>query len=112
MKRIHYASGTLLTGDAIADVLVRYASALAANGVAGEVRAPAVLESGETGEALLLLGPASQILVEDVPAMTADLDSDEFVAELEARIVALGPKRATFAERGADDVDGIDLDYL
>ena len=50
MKRIHYASGSLLTGDDIADVLVRYAAALAHNNDSAEVHAPAVVEGGPTGE--------------------------------------------------------------
>src|SRR5439155_14780063 len=65
MKRIHYASGTLVTGDAIADVLMRYAASLAANNAAADVHAPALLESGQLGDVQLLLGPASQILAED-----------------------------------------------
>ena len=44
MKRIHYASGSLLTGDDIADVIVRFAAALAHNNGAAEVRAPAVVD--------------------------------------------------------------------
>ncbi|MGH1524895.1 hypothetical protein ACRAWC_13010 [Leifsonia sp. L25] len=112
MKRIHYASGSLLTGDAIADVLVRYAAALAINTAAAEVRAPAILESGEVGEIMMLLGPASQILAETEHFGGPELRDDDFVSELDGRISALGPRRATFVRLGTEGVDDIDVDML
>jgi len=112
MKRIHYASGSLLTGDAVAEALVGYAAALAANQAAAEVHAPAVLDSGERGEVLLLLGPASQIMAEDETGAGDELEAPEFVSELEEKTRELGPKRAGFVQSGTDDVEGLDLDFL
>ncbi len=97
MKCIHYASGSVVTGDEIADVLVRYAAALAANQTAAEVRAPALVGSGEPGEVTLLLGPASQMLVSDAEAEGPELRDPAFVEELERRVRMLGPLRAGFA---------------
>lgn len=112
MKRIHYASGSVLTGDAIADVLVKYAAALATSTAAAEVRAPAILESGEVGEAVLLLGPASQILVEDESFAGPELRDDDFVREIDARVTAIGPRRATFVRSGTEGLDDLDVDLL
>jgi hypothetical protein len=112
MKRIHYASGSLLTGDAIADVLVRYAAALARAASAAEVRAPAILESGEVGEAVMLLGPASQILAESEPFAGPELRDEHFVHELDDRVSALGPRRATFVRSGTEGMDDLDVDLL
>jgi hypothetical protein len=112
MKRIHYASGSLLTGDAIADAVVRFAAVLAENATAAEVHVPAILDDGEVGEALLLLGPASQILAESEPHAGAELRADDFVAMLGERIAALGPRRATYVQEGTDDIDGLDIDLL
>lgn len=112
MKRIHYASGSLLTGDAIADVLVRYAAALALGAAAAEVRPPVILESGEVGEAVLLLGPASQILVESEAFDGPELEDEEFVAEVDDLTAALGPRRATYVHQGTEDVDDLDVDML
>jgi hypothetical protein len=112
MKRIHYASGSLLTGDAIADVIVRFAAALAHNNSASEVRAPVVADGGGTGEVLLLLGPASQILAEDEEYGGEELLDEPFVAEFERRIAALGPHRAAFVENGTEDVLDLDIDLL
>ncbi|GAA2051653.1 hypothetical protein [Leifsonia soli] len=112
MKRIHYASGSLLTGDDIADVIVRFAAALAQNNAAAEIHAPVVVDSGGTGEVLLLLGPASQMLAEDAEYSGAELRDESFVAEFEHRIAALAPQRATFVEHGTEDIPDVDLDLL
>ena len=112
MKRIHYASGSLLTGDDIADVLVRFAAALAHNNDAAEVRAPAIVEDGSRGEVLMLLGPASQILAEDEHYSGRELRDERFVAEFEGRIAAIGPRKGTFVEHGTEDLPGIDYDLL
>ncbi|MGO4534731.1 hypothetical protein [Leifsonia sp. 2MCAF36] len=112
MKRIHYASGSLLTGDDIADVLVRYAAALAHNNDSAEVHAPAIIEGGLTGEVLMLLGPASQILAENEPFVGEELRDEAFVEELEGRIAVLGPQRATFVEHGTEELPDVDFDLL
>ena len=112
MKRIHYASGSLLTGDAIADGLVRYAAALATNAAAAEVRAPAILDSGELGEAVMVLGPASQMLAETEVFDGPELSDADFVRELEERMAALGPRRATYVRRGTEGLDDLDVDLL
>ncbi|WP_295127717.1 hypothetical protein [uncultured Leifsonia sp.] len=112
MKRIHYASGSLLTGDAIADAVVRFAAILAENATAAEVHAPAILDDGEVGEALMLLGPASQILVETEHYDGSELRGESFVAELDERMAALGPRRATFVHEGTEEVDGLDIELL
>lgn len=112
MKRIHYSSGSVLTGDDIADAVVRYAAALAANAAAAEVRAPAILDNGDVGEALMLLGPASQILAETEPYDGPELRANGFVTDLDERMAALGPHRATFVHEGTDEADGLDIDLL
>lgn len=111
MKRIHYASGSLLTGDAIAEALVAYAAALALNSAAAEVRAPAVTENGEQHEVLMLLGPASQILVDDGIAGD-ELVDEAFVSDIAQKTRELGPRKATYVESGTEDAEGIDLDFL
>ncbi len=112
MKRIHYASGSLLTGDEIADAVVRFAATLATNAAAAEVRAPAILDNGEVGEALLLLGPASQILAETETFDGAELHAAAFVADLDKRMHAFGPQRATFVRQGTDELEGLDFDLM
>jgi hypothetical protein len=102
----------LLTGDAIADVIVRFGAALAHNHEAAEVHAPAVVDGGDTGEVLLLLGPASQMLAEDEPFAGEELRDDPFVADCEHKISELGPRRAAFVKHDTEDVPDVDLDFL
>lgn len=112
MKRVHYASGSLLTGDTIADELVRYAAALAAAGESARVCIPVLLETGKRGGAILLLGPASQILAEHEQFDCPELIDEEFGADVAARIRAIGPRRAGPAQHGTEDLGDIDLGYL
>jgi len=112
MKRIHYASGTLVTGDAIADVLMRYAASLAANNSAADVHAPALLDSGEIGDVQMVLGPASQILAEDAPGDHPELEDAEFVELYEKKVAALAPRRAEFVGQGVEESESLDIDYL
>jgi len=63
MRRIYYTSGSVLTGDAIAEAVLAYAQALAKSPLADTIRIPVVQEeSGEHGIATLLIGPASQLM--------------------------------------------------
>lgn len=110
MKRIHYASGSMVTGDAIADVILRYAAALAEHRTAAELAVPAVGEDGAVTEVLLVLGPASQIMAEHAPGADEFVD-DEFVDSFEKKVAALGT-RAGFVTTGTEESDDLDLDYL
>lgn len=112
MKRIHYASGAVLTGDAIAEALVQYAAALATSNAAAEVHAPIRLDTGEDGEAVMLLGPASQILAEQEPSTAAELTDTAFVSDIEERIAALGPMKAGYVRNGTEEFDDLDPDLL
>lgn len=93
MRRIHYAGGSLVTGDAIADVVLRFAEALAKQSAAEEIRVPSLSPSGAREEALLLVGPASQLLATKEEG-AEDLTDDEFVQRYEAAIRALRPRAA------------------
>jgi len=62
---IHYADGRYLTGDDIARALIECAQALAREGMAAAtVTVPVWLPEGGVGEVEILIGPASQIVVE------------------------------------------------
>ncbi|MBP2457018.1 hypothetical protein [Clavibacter michiganensis] len=68
---IRYADGRYLTGDDIARAVVECAQALAREGTAAAtVTVPVRLPGGGVGRVAILIGPASQIVVE--PAGPAD----------------------------------------
>lgn len=110
MKRILYASGSVLTGDAIAHAVVRYATILARAGSADLITIP-VLQAGDRGTVEMLIGPSSQLMVEDAgPGPMETLDEESFLAELEARRdtlehprpVGLGPRPGAAPDYGED----------
>ncbi|MET3802587.1 hypothetical protein ABID70_002542 [Clavibacter michiganensis] len=71
MHTIRYADGRYLTGDDIARAVVECAQALAREGTAAAtVTVPVRLPGGGVGRVAILIGPASQIVVE--PAGPAD----------------------------------------
>ena len=85
MKRILYSSGSVLTGDRVARAVVQYATALVNNRSADAVTIP-VAGEGASGAVEMLIGPASQLLVEDAGPDPADLDHTTAVAEIQRRI--------------------------
>lgn len=88
MKRILYAGGSVVTSDAVADVLLRYAVALANAGRADRVDVPAVDLEAQPTMMQLVIGPASQFAVED-SLYREQLDDRRSVLELEERIRSL-----------------------
>jgi hypothetical protein len=84
MKRILYANGSVLTGDAIAHSVVQYATTLAKVGSADAILVPAVQGDGGTVE--MLIGPSSQLIIEDAgqdPGSVFEYES--FREEIERR---------------------------
>jgi hypothetical protein len=94
VKELIYAGGKTIVSDELAEALTDYAQIMASNGDSGVIEFPAVGEDGTVGMARLLLGPASQIIVEPVTAEPQGFDDTEVVAELHARIRAAGVQHA------------------
>lgn len=89
MRRIHYAEGSVLTGDDIAAAVLEYARMLASTATAATVEIP-VRRGEDVLTARLLLGPSSQMLVEDEPDVGAELVDAELVADMLDRARRLG----------------------
>ena len=85
MKRIHYSGGSVLTGDRIAHSIALYAASLARAGSAEALVIP-ILTHGQPGTAEIVIGPASQLMVEDAgPEFDGEIDEDDCVVLLEER---------------------------
>jgi hypothetical protein len=106
MKRIAYAGIVVITGDRIADAIISYAAALARQGGADAVSIPAVDEEGNETSAQILIGPASQLVVEPVDTGTAELTDESLVSWLDAQTARLGPSRPVLE----DSVDSPAID--
>jgi hypothetical protein len=111
MKILSYSGETVLTTDLLGDAVVDYARALAADTAADVIEIPVVVGDGQ-GTARLLIGPSSQII--SVPSSTEDVDLSDasIIADIRARIAALGPRRARVTTNAPWVGDNIDLDSL
>jgi hypothetical protein len=85
MKRVYYASGSVLTGDKTADAIVHYAAALASRATSDTIDIPIVLPDGTTGRAQLLIGPASQLVIVPEEGIPDTPEDEETIAELSRR---------------------------
>ncbi|WP_430647734.1 hypothetical protein [Agromyces sp. GXS1127] len=112
MERIHYAGGELLTGSEIAAAVIDYAAALASQHSAASIDIPVRAHDGTIARAQLLIGPASQLLSEDVETVEDDeLEDEELVSRLRAATTALSSVRPVIGETGAiveDDADDLE----
>jgi hypothetical protein len=108
VKYIVYGENRVLTGDAIAAAVVGYAAALGQNGTTDIVEVPTSDEAGTAVTAELLLGPASQIMVEVAPEDELEPEDDALVAELVRRTAAVGGARFVDAASGHSRDHGAD----
>jgi hypothetical protein len=93
MRRVAYAGGSFVTGSEIAEAIMFYAASLGNDDRAAFLTVPTVNEDGERSDALLLIGPASQLLATH-SSYGPELEAPEFVerlrAEAEVRVRAGG----------------------
>ncbi len=94
MRRVYYSSGSMLTGDSIANAVLEYAEALAKNGRADIVEIPVVLASGASGTATLLIGPSSQLASVTEESELRQPFDDSLVDDLRQRATRLNTPRA------------------
>lgn len=64
MKHVTYSEKSLLTGDAIADLLMQYATLLGQRGITDSVTVSALRTDGNGSDATFLLGPGIVLMVE------------------------------------------------
>ena len=113
MQRIYYAGDRFLTGTDIANALVSYAAALAQRGTAGAIEIPVRHEDdGRTGVVNFLLGPASQIVTEEVEAVDYDeVHNNELVQRLRGLTAELAPMHPVTSHSQPDRDESVDYDW-
>lgn len=84
MKRIHYAGLAFSTSDELSDELVAYAAELARHQTADTVDVPSISDTGFRESIVMLLGPASQLVV-DHSEVPDSVDTDAVVDDVRAR---------------------------
>lgn len=109
MKRIFYASGSVVTGDRMANAIVHYAEVLAQRDASDTIDIPITLSSGESGRAQVLLGPGSQLVVVPEEGTDERPEDEDTIAELERRARSHGSPRALASDE--DDRAAYNNDY-
>jgi len=106
MKRLHIGGSSLLTGDALADAVLDYASALARSGGVEVVDLPIVDESGEPHDARIVLTPTTVIWSRTITAIEGEEDpvDDDLVRFLRER----APHGVGALERDPARADGVE----
>jgi hypothetical protein len=82
MKRILYNGGVVDTGNEIADAVLAYAEELAKHGTSDTVDIPIIHVNGDVGRAQLLLGPASQFVIEELSSSATEPTDAEALADM------------------------------
>jgi hypothetical protein len=111
MKRVYYSSGSVLTGDRMADAIVRYAGALAAREDSDLIDIPISLGDGRVARAQLLIGPASQLVVVPEPGIANDPEDEATIEELARKVRGLSSPHPQASDERLDPffVDGDDF---
>jgi hypothetical protein len=112
MRRLHYSGGYVLTADAVAIALLRYARALADTATSDVISIPVVAEGGARGHAHFLIGPASQLYSTPVAGAVGEVTDPQLVDELERRTRRLQPSTAVWPDMIDDSDAGLEFDEL
>ena len=106
MEMIYYANDVLRTGTDISRAVLAYAGALARRKSSATVDIPVRRDDGTVGRANLLLGPASQLVAKAYTGAEDEIEDDELVDTLNARIKNLdGGSGRPFDEDELQSVD-------
>jgi len=110
VKHIHYDGATILTGDDVADAVIEYAAALSGGDRADTVAVPSVAPDGTLTTTKILIGPASELVVEDADDDVLETEDAEFVQRLRAAARTFGHSEPIHAAERAelDDPDQLD----
>jgi CO dehydrogenase/acetyl-CoA synthase gamma subunit (corrinoid Fe-S protein) len=93
MMKLKYAGGEIYISDLASTVLLRYAQALAVHSTSDTVVLPAITMDGQAGDTLILIGPASELLVIPTTVIARDIDDGDAIALMTKRTAALQPHR-------------------
>ena len=105
---IVYAGEELVTGDEIAQALLKYSEALAESGSASPVEIPTMSDDGKRSTASVLVGPASQIVARPVESSFDELLDPGVVEHLTALTTELRPGRSFPSPMSSDVPDWVE----
>jgi hypothetical protein len=104
VKNIRYNGTVILTGDDVADAVIEYAEALSSGGRSDTIEVPAIAPDGTMTTTKILIGPTSELVIEDADDDELEVNDPRFVGRLRSAATTFGhvePLHAT--ERPAPD---------
>jgi hypothetical protein len=102
MKRVYYASGSVLTSDRMAEAIVRYAGAFAMRDGSDVIDIPISLGDGRAARAQLLIGPASQFVVIPEAEAQEGPEDEATIKDLAQRARLLSSPRPHASDESTD----------
>jgi hypothetical protein len=109
VKYIRYDGTDILTGDLIADAVADYAAVLGANARTDTVTVPAIANDGTMTRTIVLIGPASELVVSEAPDDELEPEDPGFIRKLRSAAATAGPQQPVNSDGrerflGADDL--------
>ena len=89
MKRLAYPGGIAVLGDELGEAVLDYATAIAMSGGVGIATIDSVGADGTSPRVRILVGPATQLSLTDMPDSALRSDDRELVEELRRQTAAL-----------------------
>ena len=111
VKEISYADQHIVTSDEIADRVLDYAKLVAIANTADRLSLPAVDSAGSVHTVNVLIGPASQISAAPYALEAVHIPSEATLTDIEERIRAVQPQRASIADGVEADAYDPDLPW-
>lgn len=103
MKRISYAGGSIITGSAVAEALLEFATNVASDANSVAVDIPVLEPDGETTTHTILLGPSTQFDVSEVDLLSAEEEARLFpVPDLPTNGIVAAAAPSAQAEEDAE----------
>ena len=91
MRTISYLNLQLVTDETLAELVIRYARALALSEIADTVTIPVLAGSGEVESFELLIGPASQMIIGPAIDSDVELDAAAAIESLRQKLERIAP---------------------
>lgn len=104
MKRISYAGGSIVTGSAVTEALLEFATHIASDATSVAVDIPVLESDGTTSTHTILLGPSTQFDVSDVDLLSEEEEEARMfpVPDLPTNGIVAAAKPSAQAEEDAD----------
>jgi len=104
MKRISYAGGSIVTGSAVTEALLDFATHIASDATSVAVDIPVLEADGTTTTHTILLGPSTQFDVSDVDLLSAEEEARLFpVPDLPSNGIVAVEEPSPEADEAADE---------